>query len=96
MVRVIATRPHQTNDALTRPQAAAHSPALLAARKKRPATVEAADLIGFPFVWSSKLDVEVQDELVGMRAQANLVRFVMTLVVKPSLDQVLGEHVAAE
>src|SRR6185295_10016939 len=45
---------------------------------------------------TSGLHVEVQVELVRMRAQANRVGFLLALVVDPSLDDVRSEDLALE
>src|ERR1035437_5444207 len=41
------------------------------------------------------LDVVIQRELVGMRAQAHRLRFVLAFVIDEGFDQFLGEDVAA-
>src|ERR1035438_9594665 len=42
------------------------------------------------------LDVVIQRELVGMRAQADRLRFVLAFVIDEGFDQLLGEDVAAQ
>jgi len=43
-----------------------------------------------------RLNVVVQRELVGMRAQADRIGFVLSFVVDEGFEQFLGEHVALQ
>src|SRR5499426_4281245 len=48
--------------------------------------------------WAAQeaLDVVVEGELVGMRAQPDGIDLVLPLVLDPRLDEIRGEHVALE
>ena len=46
-----------------------------------------------PPAFQASLDVEVENELLRMRAQAHGVQLFLPLVLEPGFDQVLREHV---